>query len=249
MRFQRRAQNNYSVVEGSNTCVLRWVFTYSLLSPLCGSLFTWQLVDTSGQSIQLFRKSWGAGRKWGEVRGGGVRGSGPRRHAVTWPLWRHAAAAATLPYLTRTPHCWRALIWLVCCADMTDARTGVVSYSACWLSPPPLQHLIYEADEPVLLMALLVFFLFWRPFGDWVGLRGREESGRHWEGKGINTTVGNVFLGNYNTRSAPKIHIDREFYRNLIWLRWNTLNWTFSYLDRQMNSWAEGQLGCPDYDI
>lgn len=79
------------------------------------------------------------------------------------------------------------------------AETSVVSYSACWLSPfPPytILHFIHEPHKPVLLMAFVVFFR--RPFGAWVGLLGRGEgSGRHWEGKGITTAVGNVFIGNY----------------------------------------------------
>lgn len=76
------------------------------------------------------------------------------------------------------------------------ADTTVVSYGFLPLPPCTVLHFIHETHEPVLLLAFVVFFR--RPFVDWVGLLGRGKgSGRYWEGKGINTAVGNVFISNY----------------------------------------------------
>lgn len=173
------------------------VFTYSLLSPLClvYSPDSW-LTCRINQYSCLGRVEVVAGC---EVRG--VRASGPRRHAVTWPLWRHAAA--TLPYLTRTSlWCWRAL---VCCC-WYDCR---IMFSVLTFSPPPLHDSPFHTRGPRTSFINGFGFFFGRLFGDWVGLLGRGKgSGRHWEGKGINTAVGNVFIGNYKNWSVLKIHIE-----------------------------------------
>lgn len=147
------------------------VFTYrGLLSPLClvYSPDSW-LTCRVNQYSCLGRVEVVAGC---EVRG--VRASGPRRHAVTWPLWRHAAAA-TLPYLTRHTH---RTVMLTSTGMLLLIRLSYHIQRAGFL-PSPLHDSPCHTRGPRTSFINGFFFFFKRPFGDWVGLlgRGREAEG------------------------------------------------------------------------
>lgn len=123
--------------------------------PIVSSLFTWQLVDMSGQSIQLFRKSWGGGRMWGE-RCPRFRAATACGHVTAVTSRRRRCRDLALPHTSHAPHSDADEHWYAAAADTT-----VVSYSACWLSPLPpctILHFIHGAYKPVLLMAFVGFF-------------------------------------------------------------------------------------------